>query len=581
MIIRLKKLYIPHFLVSIFAFLVGFGGVKLPFASAIFAIGWLIDIALNYQSLLNDRKAFVRLYLPVLLLFAFSAFSLFYSNFDVGMSVLERRMWFLLFPIMSIVGFSRRINFNNVLAYYVWGVVLAMLYLILHLFIDNFRLVHINILIRQDFFNVFMDYIRHLQHRTYLGMNIAIAMCLLYGYFKIPKVRMWGVLLIMALFVLCTGARAASLTVLGLLFFFILNTLYNSSRRKLLFLVTIGGVVGALLFVYYYPRMWNAILKGVSEDDSRLSVWLTTLDLLKDHWLSGFGIGDFFSALIDKYKSVGAKYALQYQLDPHNQYLYILGEIGVVGLILLGWIFVGFVSSFRKQKRFIPFTLVFVFVLNFMFESVLLRIWGIASFVVVFFLFRLATVNADNNQARLNLPYLPSILFTSAILLLSLFVFSTQPLEFNSKDPYTYAQSKFEAVTEFPGVLPEGGFDKSVGYLLNSSASTMPARDNIHRTKLGEVLPGVCDSVELSVYCYVTEDFSGASVFAGGYAKMYGAKAFYDLSKKGTWQWLHIKTVCPEKKVLYFMHMEEAENKDISDLLGYVIFVNPVFRKIQ
>lgn len=571
-------------LLVLFSFLVGFGGVKLPIASVALILGWLIDVILNRKTLINDRKSFFWLYLPIALIFVLSVISLTYSDPIFGAKVLERRILLLFIPIAGYIGISKRIDFHLILKSFVYGVSIAMLWILLQMVIDNFRLQYVGILIRQDILNVFMDYIRQLQHRTYLGINIAISMVLLYGYFNLSRFKLWIPLFVMAFFVLLSGARATSLTVLALLFFFIIHTNYSKVSKRILFSLFGLAVAAFIAFVLYYPRMLDALLNGAGEDDSRITIWLSTLHTLNSNWLYGYGLGDFYPALIEQYKINGATHAALYGLDPHNQYLYLVGEIGVVGLMAILVVFAGFIKVSPKDQRFTASVFVFVFAFNFLFESILLRLWGVASFVIVFLLYRFAVLSTTSERHQFvsdRTINLNPILITCGLLFVVLFGIFQQKIVFNEKDPYTYAQTEFEAIVDLPGVLPVDLPENSIGYKLNSNATSVPSLPFVHRTKIGQVESHSCDSVIFQAFCFVSNDFSGKEVFAGGYTKDYGAKSYYDISKKGSWQKLEIRTTCPTKKVSYYLQFAEAENKRITDLKGYVIFVNPLLKQIQ
>lgn len=583
---RIKELYIPQLLISLFAFMVGFGGIKLPIASVALILGWLIDVIINRKQLVSDIKSAFYTYIPIALIFILSAASLFYSDPIFGARVLERRILLLVVALVGCIGMSTRINVRVVLKAFVYGVVFAVFWILLQMLIDNFRYEHVNILLRQNFFLLLMDYVRDLQHRTYLGINVSLSMVLLYGYFKLPKLKLVLSLFVMAIFVLSTGARATSLTVLVLFFCFLLHSVYAKVNKKILYAILLSGGLVALLFVVYYPRMIDEIINGAGSDDSRITIWLTALQVIKQKWLLGYGLGDFYPALIEQYKIVGAKHAAQYGLDTHNQYLYLLGELGVVGLFTLLWAFGGYVKVMPKQNRFVAVMLLFVLAFNSLFESVLMRIGGMTSFVMVFLLFRYATILDDlnilsSNNIKRGIKGVPSVLLVCLILYLILFVLGIREVQYSANDPSTYAQSQYEVVSNFPGELPTNFPLDAKGYKLSASAKTVPSLQSVHRTKIGGIDSGSCDSVLMEAYCFVSNDFSGKEIFVGGYAKDYGVKSYYNLNQKGSWQKLEIRTLCPDKEVSYYLQFAVGMNEKVSDLKGYVIFVHPILKKIQ
>lgn len=577
-----KNVYLPTVLLGVFAFFVGFGGISMPLASGIFVLGWLIDIALNRHSLQNDQTAGNKIYVPILIFFVLSVVSLFYSDLKIGLSVLERRILLLVFALNGFVGFSQRINITVVLKAYVYGVALIMLYIIGHILFDNFHLDFVNIQLRHSFFTVFREYIANVQHRTYLGINIAITMCLLYGYFKLPKVRLWTILLAMTLFVFATGSRATSLTVLALVFIFFLNDVYVKADSKKIIFISFLGVVVLAAFVLLYPRMLDEMLSGTSKDESRLSLWIQTISVISDNWIFGSGIGDFRQVLLDRYVEVGAKYALKYELGPHNQYLYSFGEIGIIGLIALMWIFVGYIKSFPQEKRILALSIVLVFAINFMFESVMLRIWGITSFGVAFLLVRFGILRRSTqtmeSPSTLKLPGYFPIVISVLVLFVIVGLISFTNIKFDPANPSTYASCSYTLCDELPGDIPQSIPSNAKGYQLDKTASSEIKNSSLHNSIIAKIKPSEGDSILFSVYCYVSTNFSGDKAQASLYGRSYGAKSVYDMGNRGTWQYLEIKEKLIDIKAYCALQFSAKAYSDISSVEGEVIFVYPIIK---
>ncbi len=79
-----------------------------------------------------------------------------------------------------------------------------------------------------------------------------------------------------------------------------------------------------------------------------------------------------------------------------------------------------------------------------------------------------------------------------------------------------------------------------------------------------------------SVYCYVTKDFNGESVFID--VEALGAnykRTLYDLTKKGTWQKLSLEFIYDSIQYPVYFYMVKMGEPDFSNLKGYVIFAHP------
>lgn len=79
------------------------------------------------------------------------------------------------------------------------------------------------------------------------------------------------------------------------------------------------------------PQM--ATYDGVTE---RMEFFYHTVEIIQDHPLMGVGTGGFAQAYAERVQKLG----LPVPTHPHNQYLLVMVQVGVIGLCLLLWLFV-------------------------------------------------------------------------------------------------------------------------------------------------------------------------------------------------------------------------------------------------
>jgi len=94
----------------------------------------------------------------------------------------------------------------------------------------------------------------------------------------------------------------------------------------------------------------------------RVELWRTSARLIKDHFWFGLGTGDVknvFAAKLELDDSLLKNYGLR----PHNQYLTIMLEFGVFGLLL--FLFCLFYPSLRQKNFFYFLYLTFFIVVVF------------------------------------------------------------------------------------------------------------------------------------------------------------------------------------------------------------------------
>jgi len=76
-------------------------------------------------------------------------------------------------------------------------------------------------------------------------------------------------------------------------------------------------------------------------DGGRTVVWLSTLDMAADHWLGGVGAGNFTVRLHEYFDIDNPDFALIHPnwIRPHNDFLWVLAEKGIFGLMAFVGIF--------------------------------------------------------------------------------------------------------------------------------------------------------------------------------------------------------------------------------------------------
>ena len=168
--------------------------------------------------------------------------------------------------------------------------------------------------------------------------------------------RLWilGVMLmILGVLVYMTPGRSGYLAFMVVTVYFG-NLLFREKHYKILTLVFLLSST----FLLTSPLVRDRIELGVKEmqhvDTSniesssmglRMTVWKNTIELIKDRPLLGFGTGGFEEAYSKKIKD-SPEWEKHLMHDPHNQFLKIWAEMGMLGLI----VFLGMLASSLFQK---------------------------------------------------------------------------------------------------------------------------------------------------------------------------------------------------------------------------------------
>lgn len=130
--------------------------------------------------------------------------------------------------------------------------------------------------------------------------------------------------LAMLVFHACLGWRGMMAAVLSLSVMFSMAYHVSASFHDRIDLVATG-------VMRWNPQM--ATYDGVTE---RMEFFYHTVEIIQDHPLMGVGTGGFAKAYAVRVQDLG----LPVPTHPHNQYLLVMAQVGVVGISLLLWLFV-------------------------------------------------------------------------------------------------------------------------------------------------------------------------------------------------------------------------------------------------
>lgn len=81
---------------------------------------------------------------------------------------------------------------------------------------------------------------------------------------------------------------------------------------------------------------WNPAIAGHEGITERLEFYDNTLEIISDHPFMGVGTGGF----AETYAKHVAPKGLKPTSNPHNQYLLIMAQVGIIGVLLLLWLFI-------------------------------------------------------------------------------------------------------------------------------------------------------------------------------------------------------------------------------------------------
>jgi len=123
-----------------------------------------------------------------------------------------------------------------------------------------------------------------------------------------------------------------------------------------------------------------------SSRDPRFLIWKSAIKIAGDKPLIGVGIGDARNELTKEYISLGKEEMIKERLNAHNQFLEVLLESGITGLIFFLTIFVLMFYIAVKDRNLVYGTFTILVFMFFIIESILYRFAGVSFFSLFSFL---------------------------------------------------------------------------------------------------------------------------------------------------------------------------------------------------
>ncbi|WP_438727194.1 O-antigen ligase family protein [Parasphingorhabdus sp. DH2-15] len=166
----------------------------------------------------------------------------------------------------------------------------------------------------------------------------------------------WGLALVFIIAIVATSSRAVTVLTFGILCFMALINIPTHHQRKGLWAIAFIAVslLTLLLLAWWSNNLGNLQSLGErfgQEDDYRYEFWPETLKVMAHYFPIGSGIGTFDQAFRsqESLDIVGTHFVNH----AHNDYIEIIIENGVIGLLILAAMFIGLCrSAFDVVKHY-------------------------------------------------------------------------------------------------------------------------------------------------------------------------------------------------------------------------------------
>lgn len=329
------------------------------------------------------------LIIPVLLWLAYFISSFYSGNKAESNFDLEVKFSLLALPILFFLEFRNNISMKTIFSWFMAGGIFSSTILYI---VAIFKYIQTGVFPFYSDFSIFL-------HASYFAMYLnfiilgSIYMLFMEGLNKQTLIFSIGLMTSLISIILAdskSGILITLITTSVLLFILLLR----KNRKLALVSLAFGTISLALIFglnqrfrimtsklVNFKETLENPT--GYAESTAmRIMTWDASIKLIKENPWTGVGNGDLHDQLQKKYKELHYNLPAEKNLNTHNQYLETWLSTGILGFGFL--LFLIFYPIFHgiKQRNFLLVSLISIFGLNLVFESMLNTQAG-----VIFFMF--------------------------------------------------------------------------------------------------------------------------------------------------------------------------------------------------
>lgn len=557
-----------------------------PVACGTVVLSSLISIALSIcQGRTKDNLSVNTLSILLLLFMAYSMlFSLpvMEDTKSYVRLVFQLRLPMLLLPIAFLFRGMASFHVRKAMASFALGAYgtafIVIIVFICSLFssFDNIPYSSVNLL------SCFRCVVSMLIHRTYMCFNIITAFLIFYfllsDSWSRKKVILFTIIfLFTAFFVFMTDARIALFSFLWILVAIVIREARRFFRGWLFYGVAAAVVLCIVIVLSQSTRVNNVLVSLMDGSrpwqdlDPRFRIWSYGWTLFSEgsHPWIGAGAGSSIQMLADSYASDAFSRGMENNWNMHNQFLEVLVENGILGLVLLVALLV--TPLFLKSSHRLFFWIwIPALVINLFFESMLSRAYGTYPITAILLLAGFI----DEKELKFTNPQLCKVL--TCLALLAITIFSVKYVLKDKTEVFNSFQRNFTQVDELPGDVPEDLKGNS-GLRIDSQTATTTWREWATMWYIfDQKALNPADQVTFSVYAYISEDFDAERLFISIEERENAiCEISYDYDKRGTWQLLEYTGSGLQGNSAFLISCFKNHATDFSNVKGFAIFAKP------
>jgi O-antigen ligase len=348
------------FLVGAIAFLLPYPRI-LPPLIVLLAINWLCAPRLIIPGLKNSLHNC--LILPMVILYLLYIIGMLYTdNFKSGGETIETKLSFLILPLVfSSYALTTRNNLNKYLKWFFYGAIVNAVVCFVWAAYRYFKPAYV--IIDGISYNLGANYFYYTElsafmHPSYISMYCAFALMIFIYLVKINELKFnwkWGItILLLVVYILLLSSKAGWVGLCLIILYLVRNMILKKHASYAILIISILLGLFFVINIYFTPSYSARIpklsvisqtLKDLDNKQknaeitdgtrSRILVWKSATEIIKDNFLVGVGTGDAKDKMLEKYLEKGMITEYKNKLNSHNQFLNAFVALGVVGFLAL------------------------------------------------------------------------------------------------------------------------------------------------------------------------------------------------------------------------------------------------------
>lgn len=224
-------------------------------------------------------------------------------------------------------------------------------------------------------------------HPSYIAMfEVFAVIVLLFNLLKVWKQSSFkfkllhiSSILFLIFFIFLLSSKMAILSLFVLVSMILYISLAPVVGRFKTILILFAILITGLIVILSLPKTRERFLMLFSYNqvdyanstDSREEIWKSGFQISGEHFFTGVGSGDAEQVLVDHYQANKFSKGVEERYNAHNQYLQIMIETGVFGLVLFLIVIIYSIRCALKYRDYLYFTFLLLFLINIFTESML------------------------------------------------------------------------------------------------------------------------------------------------------------------------------------------------------------------